>query len=213
MKNYITRSTILAVFLLAILFTSCRNEGDPQPNPQPQPQLGSVLIDGKSYPTVTIGDLTWTAANHTGTGGVAYNSSNGKPEYGRYYTFEEAKAVPLPAGWRMPTIEDYKKLAQSQGVTFTGDRAINQDALKKLVSVTNWRKIAGTNASGFNAYPGGYCFREAAPQDGDISEYWTVGGQTMSIMESANGLNHNMSFYDNSDSPEYRFNLRFVKNK
>lgn len=105
---------------------------------------------------------------------------------------------------------DYKQLAQTQGVIFTNERATNQEAIKKLVSTNHWRKIAGTNTSGFNAYPAGYIFQNWPPLDGDICEYWTDTGITVSIQEGA-GLNHNMMFYDSEKNPDYRFNLRFVK--
>lgn len=195
----------LLVALLGLTFSiSCKK--DPQKVPPPV----TVQIAEKSYATVKIGNQTWITSNFDGAGGVVYDALNSKPEYGKYYTFAEIKAIQLPAGWRIPTVHDYVKLAESQGVVFTNLHATRQEAIKKLTSKTNWKNLPGNNLSGFNAYPAGYIFQTSLPQDGDISEFWTAEGKTMSIQEGANS-SLRITFYDNSSSPEYRFNVRFVK--
>jgi uncharacterized protein (TIGR02145 family) len=199
-----------AAFLLLgflLMVSSCKEDRQPLPDPAPS----GVLIGGKNYPTVTIGNQEWTAVNYSGPGGIPYNTPIERPEYGRYYTLAEAKAVVLPPGWRIPTQKDYEELARAQGIVLTNHRATNQEAIKKLASKEHWRKISGTNASGFNAYPAGYCFQDALPQDGNLSEFWTSEGLTLCIMEGANGLYHNMSFYAQGNGEGYRFNLRFVR--
>lgn len=206
-SQFYQAASLLLCLLLGV--SSCKKVE----NPLPDPVADNVLINGKSYPTVTLGNLVWTAANYSGPGGVPFQVPTQKPEYGRYYTFAEAKAIPLPVGWRIPTQRDYEALARTQGIVLTDYRATNQDAIKKLVSKEHWRNIPGTNASGFNAFPAGYCFQDAPPQDGDISEFWTSEGLTLSIMEGANGLNHNLSFYAEGTTDAYRFNLRFVRDR
>jgi uncharacterized protein (TIGR02145 family) len=205
------RLTFTKVFILILLLSvssSCK-EDEEESSPQ---ETTSIEISGKTYSTAKIGSQTWTIENYAGPGGIPYNDKNEKPEYGKYYSFEEAKAVVVPTGWRIPSIEDYIKLGESQGVVFTMYRATAQNQIKKLASTTNWRNIPGNNSSGFNAYPAGYSFRNSAPMDGDISEFWTSDGKTMSIQEGAKGIDHNMMFYDNSaDNRDFRFNLRFVK--
>lgn len=205
-------SSFLPAFLLALLVfvsSSCKKD----PEPQPISQAGSVAIAGKEYSTMSIGNQVWTTVNHDGPGGIAYKTGTEKPEYGRYYTFEEAKAIALPAGWRLPTMQDYITLAESQGVVFTNFRATSQEAIKKLTSTTNWLHVAGSNASGFNAHPAGYSFENSQPMDGDICEFWTADGKTISIQEGAQGNTHNISFYADSNNHAYRFNLRFVKDR
>ncbi|RAK00492.1 uncharacterized protein (TIGR02145 family) [Larkinella arboricola] len=215
MKRSINKPTtpFLSILFLSVLMTfpGCRKEQN-NPNEIPAPLTTSVQINGKTYPVVAIGNQLWTAENYAGPGGSPYRTGNEKPEYGRYYTFEEAKAVPLPNNWRIPTLQDYKTLAESQGVIFNGNRATGQDALKKLVSKTNWLTIPGTNSSGFNAQPAGYSYQKSAPMDGDISEFWLADSNSVSIQESAGGKGHNMAFYSTT-GPGYRFNLRFVRNK
>lgn len=207
-KNHRFTTSALFALLLTMVAVSCKNDQETEP----VPQTGTVLISGKEYPTSTIGNQVWTTANYDGPGGIAYKTGSEKPEYGRYYTLEEAKAISLPGGWRLPTLQDYVALAESQGVVFTNLRATGQETIKKLTSTTNWRIVRGTNASGFNAHPAGYSFQNGAPQDGDICEFWIADGTTFSIQEGANGNTHNILFYA-SDSPAYRFNLRFVKDK
>lgn len=108
--------------------------------------------------------------------------------------------------------EDFIKLAESQGVVFNGFEALNPEPLKKLVSKSRWKNISGTNESGFNAYPAGYSLNNSAPQDGDICEFWTTDGTTVSIQEGANST-HRFTFYNDSANPVYKFNLRFVRNR
>lgn len=205
------RATCSLLFITLLGVISCKgpaNSGEP-----PLPQPTSVSISGITYPVVAIGNRVWTTTNYTGPGGIPYKGGTEKPEYGRYYTFEDVKAVSLPAGWRIPTIQDYIALAESQGVVFTNYRATRQQAIKALASKTNWRTISGTNSSGFNACPAGYSFQNSKPQDGDISEFWMADASTVSIQESGSGDAHTLMFYKNSDSNEYRFNVRFVKDK
>lgn len=196
--------------LLLVIVTGCKKHKNNDPLPQTK---DSLAFEGRQYPILVIGNQVWTTVNHSGPGGASYNATGDKQEYGKYYAFEEVIAIPLPEGWRLPTKQDYIELAQHEGVTFTGNQAINQEAIKRLVSVSNWRSIPGTNASGFNARPAGYIFQNQPPLDGEIAEFWTKEGYTVSIQETANGKTHKISFYGNSNSPEYRFNLRIVRNK
>lgn len=198
----------LLIMLLSLAAASCKNDSANQPIPQ----ANSVVIGGKELATVSIGNQFWTAINYNGPGGITYRPGVDKPEYGRYYTFDEARAVILPGGWRLPTMQDYTILAENQGIVFTDFRANGQEASRKLASETNWRTVPGTNASGFNAQPAGYIFGQGVPLDGDICEFWMADGNTFSIQESANGKTHNVLFYS-TNSSSYRFPLRFVKDK
>lgn len=210
-KHYISVWPTLFLILLLIGAVACKGPADSEEPLIPKPT--SVLISGDNYPILTIGDRVWTTANYYGPGGLLYKNGTEKPEYGRYYTFEEVKAVSLPAGWRVPTMQDYIALAESQGVVLTDNRASRQQAVKALASTTNWRTAPGTNSSGFNAPPAGYIFQKSEPQEGYISEFWTADTSTVSIQGGANGDAHSLMFYKNSDHELYRFNVRFVKDK
>lgn len=53
-----------------------------------------------------------------------------------------------PLGWRIPTVKDYEQLIKTLG----GEK----NAGNKLKSKSGWNVNAGTNSSGFNAYPNTY---------------------------------------------------------
>src|ERR1700754_605930 len=159
-RHFIVRNLLLFVFLSGI--SSCKKDGG-------EGKLSSVEIAGTAYHTVVIGNQVWIDVNYSGPGGVPYNGGAAKPEYGKYYSYAEVKGFILPAGWRIPSMEDYIRLGASQGIVFTNYLAVKQPASKKLSSATNWLHIPGNNQSGFNAHPAGYIFGNTAPIDGDIS--------------------------------------------
>jgi len=195
----------LFVFLvLFVLATACKDD-DPAPaSPE------SITIDGKVYEIVKIGNQTWTAANYAGAGGVAYDAVNSKPEYGKYYTYAEVKAITLPPGWRLPTKEDYIALAKFYDITVPSYG--NTEAIGKLTSTTHWNHVHGSNASGFNAHPAGYRLGDSPAIDGDIAEFWTAEGVTLSIQEAGTNLSElRILLYESTTSDDYRFNVRFIK--
>ena len=202
--NLILRS--FAVVLAVFSFTACDREDDESVTPRT-----TITIHGLEYPTVAIGTQTWTSANYAGPGGIAFDAENSMPEYGKYYSKAELEAIALPEGWRIPTQEDYTKLALFYGITIPSQIA-DTEKIASLISKTNWNNVAGTNTSGFTAYPAGYIFGSGAPIDGDIAEFWTSEGLTASIQEAGTNLTSlRMIFYQSDDSPDYKFNVRFVK--
>jgi uncharacterized protein (TIGR02145 family) len=126
--------------------------------------------DGKSYRTVLIGDQIWMAENLNYGDSVSTPSLKGNTWcgggdslkndcgiYGRLYTWA-AGAELCPEGWRMPSMEDYMTLAKNfGGMAFAGE-ALKSDAI-------GWRKLGGSNVSGFSALGAGY-----RHHDGDILE-------------------------------------------
>ena len=200
-----TRSSIVvSVLLLSIVtLTSCDDESTDSP-------VQHVTIEGKQYPFVKIGNQLWTASNYEGPGGVSYDALNTRPEYGKYYLKTELDAIVLPAGWRIPTLEDYTQLAQSYGIPVPS-KLSDGEAIKALISTANWNNAKGTNTSGFNAYPANYIFKDSHPIEGDIAEFWTVDGETFSIQEAGTNLSSlRISLYQ-SNHPGYRFNVRFLR--
>jgi uncharacterized protein (TIGR02145 family) len=199
------RSSFIACALLFSIVTlnSCDDESTETP-------LQQVAVDNKLYPFVKIGDQLWTSANYEGAGGVSYDASNTRPEYGKYYLKSELAAIVLPAGWRIPTMEDYSQLAQFYGIPVPS-KLSDAEPIKSLISTSNWNNAQGTNTSGFNAYPANYIFRDSNPIEGDIAEFWTVDGETFSIQEAGTDLTSLRITLYQSNSPEYRFNVRFVK--
>lgn len=138
--------------------------------------ITSVLINGNTYPVVSIGNQLWTAQNYDGPGGVA-NPNADEGTGGKYYTLTEVNSLLLPDGWRVPTVDDYVKLFKSQGTVTTdgwGDYELDANGSSHLRSNSNWH-VAGDNSSGFNAPGAGY-YQPPSGQFYDrnaIAYYWT----------------------------------------
>lgn len=134
----------------------------------PKPNI--VVIGGRTYPTVKIGNQMWMAENLDykweglafpktmgevySQGAVYYNNDeatygvNGN-KYGLLYNWYAAKylndnrATLLPDGWHVATSSDFNTLFNSV------------ESVDELRSVSGWYQGNGTNESGFNAYPSG----------------------------------------------------------
>jgi uncharacterized protein (TIGR02145 family) len=120
--------------------------------------------DKKTYKTVKIGNQTWMAENlnyKTESGSWCYeNEDSNCVKYGRLYDWETAMEV-CPAGWKLPSFEEWDKL-----IIAVGGRAT---AGKKLKSKSGWddfcgyesnkpkpcRSGNGTDEFGFGGLPSG----------------------------------------------------------
>ncbi len=115
-----------AFFLWAIgisLFIGCKNNSPTNSqssidNPL-ELELGKFLDarDNQHYPTVKIGEQTWLASNvkfkADSTWCYEYDNLNCE-RFGRLYPWEKAK-VACPAGWHLPSLEEWKALAEHLG--------------------------------------------------------------------------------------------------
>lgn len=210
MKMKRTLKAITLIALAVALLPACKKDRNPKPNKPNQPETGTVTIDGKQYGTVKIGTQTWTTVNFAGgNAGKPYDAANTRPLYGRYYTYTEVQALQLPAGWHVPTKQDFIKLTTANGISSANGDITNRPAIKNLTSTTGWLTLPGNNQSGFNALPAGYMFREGQAVEGELAEFWVANGETFSIQESPGDLR--IRYFNNSSEPEYRFNLRLVK--
>lgn len=153
------------------------------------------LRDSQNYHVVTIGGKTWMAENlnyRISNGSWCYNSDNFNcVKYGRLYSWSAAKAV-CPAGWHLPSRQEWDSLARGAGGKFrsdnTEDGVIWDGAAKRLKSKSNWNfnhidylNGNGTDNYGFSALPGGTYSYD--PQHiggnsfhsvGDIGHWWTA---------------------------------------
>jgi uncharacterized protein (TIGR02145 family) len=115
-------------------------------------------IDGNQYRTIQIGSMTWTAENLRATRDkdgnpletYCYMDKTGKcDEFGRLYPWEEALRSP-PAGWRLPTAEEWQKL----------EIALGMDPI--VAGSSGWRgtdqgdQLKEGGSSGFGAMLSGY---------------------------------------------------------
>jgi uncharacterized protein (TIGR02145 family) len=169
MKSRIFLTTLLVLFLSA----SCDLYEDIFDNKEDK--AGSVTdVDGNVYPTVTIGNQVWMAQNLKTTkyldstviysttcptiwasltkGAYCWYNNDGKNKatYGALYNWYAVKTGKLcPAGWHVPTKEEWTKL-----LTFIGEGAENK---MKETGTTHWisSNTGVTNQSGFLGLPGG----------------------------------------------------------
>jgi len=102
--------------------------------------------DKKSYRTVRIGLLRWMAQNlnyQTNNSWCYDNKTSNCAKYGRLYTWDAAMNA-CPAGWRLPTNEDWYYLVKIAG---------SNAGTKLKARLPDWN---GTDDYGFSALPGGY---------------------------------------------------------
>lgn len=171
---------LLSLFACILLLTNCKKD---KPDESDAPKTGTVTIEQKTYSTVIIDNLEWTTQNYNGSVGEYYQQLNNET-YGKLLSLKQTKQIVLPDGWRIPTVEDYVKLINKNGgfVSYNSsgaidkqiiDKDIKADAVKSLLSTNLW-SIAGTNASGFNAVPGGIVNSSSQYEDkGVFCALWT----------------------------------------
>jgi len=122
--------------------------------------------DEAVYNKVTIGEganeQTWMAENlnyETAEGSYCYYDEDTYcNRYGRLYTWAAAKTA-CPDGWRLPTLDEWKKLVTNVDANLTGpwneDWETDNVAGKAMKSKSGWN---GSNESGFSALPAGGMF-------------------------------------------------------
>lgn len=158
--------------------------------------------DNNEYETVLIGNQCWTktnlrvapagATNETASGNYseteAYyyvNPSVDASVYGYYYNWHAAMLA-CPAGWHLPTTEEWIIMEQSQttmDVSGTEEEWYG-DFAGKLVGGNDWYtstesnapgdySYVDRNASGFSAVPAGYWWEVSYQGVGTRTDFWT----------------------------------------
>ncbi|MCB9287672.1 MAG: caspase family protein [Lewinellaceae bacterium] len=134
----------------------------PQPKSQPQPQPASFTDprDGQTYRTIEINGLRWMAENlnfDVGEGCWFYDDDpkNGE-KYGRLYTWEAAQKA-CPPGWRLPTDEEWKALANGFGGYVDGGNILSElkGAFIDRKPKESYEALIVDGNSGFDALLGG----------------------------------------------------------
>jgi uncharacterized protein (TIGR02145 family) len=118
--------------------------------------------DGQTYSTVKIGDQVWLAQNlnyATEKGSWPAQDDSAGMQFGRFYTWEAAKES-VPAGWHLPSKQEFEKLAATLGVTDLP----NRDDLYPLLIEGG---ISGFNVQLTGSYNGGYGRR------GQTASFWS----------------------------------------
>jgi uncharacterized protein (TIGR02145 family) len=154
-------------------------------------KLSSYFTDsrnGQKYRAVKIGGKTWMAQNMNYQTGISwcYGDDNSNCEkYGRLYDWNTARTA-CPAGWRLPSREEWNELVAAAGGNVAG---------KALKSTYGWNENGnGTDDYGFSALPGGNRFSDGYfGNAGNYGGWWTA-------TESGSGSAYYRGMYYNSDS-------------
>jgi uncharacterized protein (TIGR02145 family) len=197
--SFIRLRTAILLVLLLFQLEGCKKEEN----------ITITDIDGNVYSTTTIGQQVWMAENlkttklnnNTGITMITSNSawaSTTKPArcwynndttyktvYGaiyNWYTVGTGKVC--PAGWHVPTHEEFKVLEMYLGMTRAEAdswdwRGTNQGS--QLKNHTGWANNGnGSNASGFSALPGGYRWAVTGEffNMGELSYWWSSSENT-----------------------------------
>ena len=124
--------------------------------------------DGQTYKTVKLGDQTWLAQNlnYETDNSWCYGDDPANCEiYGRLYSWEAAMDA-CPAGWHLPTDEEWATLikyldpeADSNAVgpesEIAGGMMKTRGTLESGTGLWLSPNVGATNSSGFSAVPGG----------------------------------------------------------
>ena len=173
-------------------------------------QTNTVTIAGQTYKTVRIGDQTWLAENLNLYVPNSYcydNKSYNCSKYGRFYTWEAAKAAAsLVLGWHLPTDEEWKTLELFLGMSQSeaddwGWRGTNEGTkLKKDGSSGMDLRLAGyRNSSGYFNDLGYYgYFWSASPNGSSYAWYRYVYHGSSNV-------------YRDNSTRSYAFSVRLVK--
>jgi len=176
-----------------------------------------VVIGGKLYKVVKIGEQTWLAENLdfvdsfivVGSGAISdsvaqanyYNNQEAYKKYGRLYNWNAVKylqdnAATIFPGWRVPTEADYSQLLAAVGPNRTAE---------KLRSV-EW---GGTDEVGFGLLASGQFTGSGFSNNGLSTSLWT---QT----ESSSTVSRRLNSFDSTIELAYstktsQFPIRLVK--
>lgn len=133
------------------------------------------FVNGEKIPEVKSFEAWISAGNEKRPAWCYYNfdSLNGKT-YGKlynYYAVHDPRGL-APSGWKIPSIEDWRKLEKSVNSTYPYIGSI--DLI--LMSSTNWKNEEnGKDLFNFNAQPGGYVtFYSHFSEIGEIAYFWST---------------------------------------
>jgi uncharacterized protein (TIGR02145 family) len=145
--------------------------------------------DGEVYTTVQIGNQCWMAENlRYNASGSYLNSANPSTNYGRFYDWATvmnnsttSSSNPsgvqgiCPSGWHLPSDSEWNELEMALGMSAadTANISFRGTHGTGMKSTTGWIGTNGTNTSGFNAFPAGYCGSGNFISLGEMSYFWS----------------------------------------
>ena len=187
---------------------------------------GNVLFDsrdGHTYKIVTIGSQTWMAENlmykvgETLCSQDTYCQSNDcfvgdsagavSPKYNTcYYKWETALSA-CPAGWHLPSIEEWKILAEAVGGIEVAGKMLKSSS----GCDDDYRRDGnGIDAYGFSVVPTGSCSREtcerAEKSDGNLNRTCLDGAYVPSCHDGCSLMHGDAVFWSSTKIGEGTYN-------
>jgi uncharacterized protein (TIGR02145 family) len=204
MRAYLNSFLLTTAICVGVFFTGCQEEE----TPMRVIETSTITdVDGNVYKTVKIGNQWWMAENLAVTrfnnGSLltfvdisspdsawasvtvpAYTTLN-NGQYGNLYNYAAVENVQniAPAGWHVPTDEEWKTMEHEIGmaqeqVDALGWRGANEAIKLASLNAIGWPEDAplfGTDEYGFNAKPGGCrSFLGATNFPGILSFWWSA---------------------------------------
>jgi len=197
--------------------------------------------DGNTYHAISIGNQTWMTENlaylpsvspassvaddspyyyvfaYEGSNVTSAKETDNYRDYGVLYNFEAALSA-CPAGWHLPTDDEWKDLeiflgmnsthASGHGIRTTGDVG------KKLKSTSGWYDDGnGDNSSGFNALPGGSQYSgNIFSYMGKYGYFWTSSSLSQSYAWYRYLLYDKDGVSRGTNKPARGYSVRCIKN-
>ncbi len=186
-KQFVKIFQLFVVLVFSVFTGSCGNDGDFSTDAFTDPR------DGNVYKTVKIGTQVWMAENlryipsvvgpvrgtsatlcyyvygYDGTNVTEAKATANYQTYGVLYNWVAAKAA-CPAGWHLPTDEEWTQLTDYLGDSNAGGKL-------KETGTKNWNSpnTGATNITRFTALPGGGRFSTFSFNYlGDMGFWWTA---------------------------------------
>ena len=217
------------------------NQTDTIPTESPVSLAGTFTDsrDGHTYKCIKIGTQIWMAENlaflpdvspsrdgaqskpfyyvcdYNGTNTDEAKATSNYKNYGVLYNWMAAIKA-CPAGWHIPSNEEWEQLEISMGmcptqVNSSGSRGAEYGA--KMKSIEGWCKSGnGTNANGFSALPGGGRYGDGSFGNNGSNGYWWSSSSYSSTFAWGRGLGYDSSeIYKGANYKEGGFSVRCVK--
>ncbi len=175
-----------------------------------QHEIGSFVDarDGQSYRTIRIGGRWWMSQNlnySTASGSWISDDDSAGRQFGRFYDWQTALHV-APAGWRLPTKQEFQLLLDSLGGT---DEEL-------------FHRLGEDGSSGFEAVLTG-SYQQVYGRKGYYTQFWS---STLWWFSSWFGITENpwrlvlgsgkgrpFAQIGHSAESNYGFNVRCIKNE
>lgn len=229
-KRGFIRAAAVSAALAALFLAGCgKGDGGASESKKPEKasEAGSETAavdmlqdsrDGQKYRIVKIGDKTWMAENlkHKTSVRECYdNDDSNCDKYGELYSWARAMTA-CPAGWHLPTRDDWDDLAQTAG----GEKrqSDNSDSdwrgvSNKLKAKSGWENDGGTDEYGFAALPGGGRIPDIDSDFGGLGAcgYWWMAAERDGDTAYRWGICQNETVTERGNSKALGFSVRCVK--